>query len=69
MDIELRKAIDELLEIKKRTTEKEENPQMPEILSFIETEIQKQKEIADSLEDDHNKDWSALNRIFAEVIG
>ncbi len=69
MDTELRKAIDELLEIKKRTTEKEENPQMPEILSFIETEIQKQKEIADSLEDDHNKDWSALNRIFAEVIG
>ena len=64
LDTELRKAIDELLEIKKRTMEKEENPQMPVILRFIETEIQKQKEIADSLEDDHNKDWSALNRIF-----
>ena len=69
LDIELRDAINVLLEIKKRTTEKEEKPQMPVILSFIETEIQKQKEIADSLEDDHNKDWSALDRIFADVIG
>lgn len=69
LDTELRKSIDELLEIKKRTTEKEENPQMPVILGFIETEIQKQKEIADRLEDDHNKDWSALNAIFADVIG
>ena len=30
---ELRTAIDELLEIKKRTTEKEENPQLPIIKS------------------------------------
>ena len=59
MDIpaELRAAIDELLEIKKRTTEKEENPQLPVIKAFIESEIEKQKEIADSLPDDHNKDW------------
>ena len=71
MDIEpdLRKGIEELLEIKKKTTEKEENPQIPVIRSFIETEIGKQKEIADNLADDHNKDWTALNRIFAEVIG
>ncbi|ADL35435.1 hypothetical protein bpr_I2702 [Butyrivibrio proteoclasticus B316] len=36
MDIlaELRAAIDELLEIKKRTTEKEENPQLPVIKGF-----------------------------------
>ena len=58
MDIpaELRAAIVELLEIKKRTTEKEENPQLPVIQAFIESEIEKQKEIADSLPDDHNKD-------------
>lgn len=63
MDIpaELRAAIDELLEIKKRTTEKEENPQLPVIKAFIESEIEKQKEIADSLLDDHNKDWSTLD--------
>ena len=66
---ELRTAIDELLEIKKRTTEKEENPQLPVIKSFIETEIEKQKEIADSLPDDHNKDLSALDRLFLEMLG
>ena len=25
--------------------------------------------IADSLPDDHNKDWSALDRLFLEIIG
>lgn len=60
---ELRAAIDELLEIKKRTTEKEENPQLPVIKAFIESEI------ADSLPDDHNKDWSALDRLFLEMLG
>ncbi|MCR5356215.1 MAG: nucleotidyltransferase domain-containing protein [Lachnospiraceae bacterium] len=71
MDIEsdLRKGIEELLEIKKKTTEKEENPQIPVIRSFIETEIGKQKEIANNLADDHNKDWTPLNSVFAEVIG
>lgn len=71
MDIpaELRAAIDELLEIKKRTTEKEENSQLPVIKAFIESEIEKQKEIADSLPDDHNKDWSALDRLFLEMLG
>lgn len=29
----------------------------------------KQKEIADSLPDDHNKDWSALDRLFLEMLG
>ena len=70
MDIhaELRAAIDELLEIKKRTTEKEENPQLPVIKKFIETEIDRQKEIADKLADDHNKDWSALDKLFLEIL-
>ena len=66
---ELRKAIDELLEIKKRTTEIEENPQMPVIRDFIESEIIRQKEIADTMADDHNKDWGALNRLYREIIG
>ena len=66
---ELRQAINELLEIKKRTTEKEENPQIPVIRGFIEMEIMKQKAIADQMEDDHNKDWSALNQVFSEVLG
>ena len=64
----LKAAIDELLEIKKKTTEGEENPHMPVIRSFIEAEIARQKEIADALPDDHNKDWTALNTIFREMI-
>ncbi|MDE7252304.1 MAG: nucleotidyltransferase domain-containing protein [Acetatifactor sp.] len=68
MPQELRAAIDELLEIKKKTTEGEANPHMPIIKSFIEMETARQKEIADNLPDDHNKDWDALNEIFREVI-
>ena len=65
---ELRSAIDELLEIKKRTTEKEENPQLPVIQEFIETEVSRQKEIASELADDHNKDWAALDELFRDII-
>ena len=68
LDNKLRNAIDELLEIKKHTTEKEEKPQMPVIRDFIEAEIARQKVIADELADDHNKDWTELDRIFMEVI-
>lgn len=68
LEPELRTAIDELLEAKKRTTEKEENPQMPVIKKYIEDEIKKQKAIADELADDHNRDWSALDKVFIETI-
>lgn len=66
--VDLRQAINELLEVKKRTTEGEENPQMPVIREFIQSETARQKEIADNMEDDHNRDWSALNSIFLEII-
>ena len=66
---DLRQAIDELLEIKKKTTEGEENPHMPVIRDFIMVETERQKEIADNLADDHNKDWMVLNKLFAEIIG
>ena len=65
---EFRSALDELLEIKKRTTEKEENPQMPAIREFIERELVKQKEISDSLPNDHKKDLEPLNGIFRACI-
>lgn len=68
MPQELKAAIDELLEIKKKTTEGDKNPHMPVIRSFIESETARQKEIADNLPDDHNKDWTVLNEIFREVI-
>ncbi len=68
MPSKLREAINELLEIKKRTTEKDENPQIPEIRDFIESELARQKAIADELPDDRDRNLDALNRVFAEVI-
>lgn len=68
LEPELRTAIDELLEAKKHTTEKEENPQMPVVKKYIEDEIKKQKVIADELADDHNRDWSTLDKVFLETI-
>ncbi|MBR6898278.1 MAG: nucleotidyltransferase domain-containing protein [Lachnospiraceae bacterium] len=66
---ELRLAIDELIEVKKRTTEKELNPQLPVIRDFIEAELVRQKAIADGLPDDHNKDRAALNELFLDLLG
>lgn len=68
LDPSLRAAIDDLLELKKQTTEREENPQIPEIRAFIEAELPRQKAIADATPDDHNKDLTALNRLFRELI-
>ena len=65
---DLREAIDELLEIKKVTTEGEYNPHLPKIRDFIVEETKRQKEIADLLVDDHNKDQTALNDLFREII-
>lgn len=64
----LRQAIDELLNVKKRMTEGEENPQMPVIREFIENETARQKKLADNLRDDHNKDYAELKRIFRDII-
>lgn len=68
MPQELRMAITELLGIKKRTTEKEANLQIPVIRTFIESEVARQKTIADRLADDHNRDWSALNVVFRGIV-
>ena len=66
---ELQKGIGELLEIKKVTDEKDLRPQMPVIYDFIARELEVQKEIADTMTDDHLKDWEALNEVFRRVIG
>ena len=65
---ELRKGIDDLLEIKKVTEEKDLNPQIPVIYDFIEKEIAVQKEIADTMVDDHKKCWDGLNQIFYTTL-
>ena len=69
MEPSLRKAVDTLLEKKKNTTESEYNPHIPAVQDFIRDELPKQKAICDAMPDDRNRDWSALNRCFADVVG
>lgn len=70
MDIDpsLRTAIDQLLDAKKRTTESEQLPHIPVIQSFIRDEIPRQKAIGAGIPDDRNHDWTALNRLFMDII-
>ena len=70
MDIpdELRRAIDELLAVKKITTEAEELPHIPVIMEFIQSETARQKEIAAQMPDDRNRNFSALNEVFRATI-
>ncbi len=68
MSAELRAAINELLELKRATDEGSLNPQLPVIQNFIRTELIHQKQLADTMPDDHKKDWDALNRVFREII-
>lgn len=64
----LRHGIEKLLEIKKVTDELDLNPQIPVIYDFIQSELEVQKEIADTTKDDHKKDWDQLNKIFWYIL-
>ena len=68
MPEELRTGIEELLEKKKVTQEKDLNPQLPVIQKFIESELERQKLLTDSMERDRREDWELLNRLFRETI-
>ena len=61
---ELYAAIQELLEKKKMTEEKDLNPQIPVIQAFIENECARQKLISDEEPDDHRHDYDLLNDRF-----
>ncbi len=64
----LRKGVEGLLEIKKVTDEKDLNPQIPVIYDFIRSELEVQKTIADTMADDHTKNWDELNRVFIQAL-
>ena len=49
--------------------EKELHPQNPQIQRFIASELERQKEIADSLSKDRKEDWEKLNQVFLETLG
>ncbi len=69
MSEELRASVERLLEEKKIVGEKELKPQIPVIHSFIEKEMERQKQIVDSLPDDHNRSWEELNVCFMKIAG
>ena len=61
-------AIQELLRRKAETEEKDLNPQMPAVISFIREECLRQKKISDAAPDDHRRDYGELNEAFRKVV-
>jgi len=61
-------AIQELLARKAETEEKDLNPQMPAIISFIREECARQKQISDTAPDDHKHDYAELNEAFRNLL-
>lgn len=68
MPEELRNGINELLEIKKRSDEREKGVQIPIIKDFIINEIGRQKNYVESIADDRNREWKSLNDIFLKIL-
>ena len=66
---ELYEAIQELLRRKAETEEKDLNPQMPAVISFIREECVRQKKISDAAADDHRRDYTELNEAFRKALG
>lgn len=64
----LRQGIDELLEVKRVTDEKEVNPHIPVIIDFIKTETKRQKQLVEVMEDDRRKEWDTLNQLFLDIL-
>lgn len=64
---ELEEPVRKMLEIKAQTDEKVLNPQIPEIIHYIEERIQ-YYESEFKMEDDRNPDWEVLNQIFLKLI-
>ena len=61
-------AIRELLTRKAETEEKDLNPQMPVIISFIREECARQKQISDAAPDDHKHNYAELNEAFRNLL-
>ena len=61
-------SIQTLLEKKAVTEEKDFNPQMPVIIEFIRNECARQKNISETLPDDHCHDYAEINRAFRTTL-
>ena len=65
---ELFGEIQVLLERKAVTDEKTLNPQMPLIIDFIRGECSRQKILAETLPDDHKRDFTEINQAFRRAL-
>lgn len=65
---DLRAGITELMEKKKKTDEKDSNPQIPVIRDFIVHEIAEQKERVAAMVDDRKEEWDTLNAVFYRSV-
>jgi predicted nucleotidyltransferase len=61
-------AIEKLLAKKAVTEEKDLNPQMPEIIGFIEAECKRQKALLAETKDDRKRDMQDLNECFFSLL-
>lgn len=66
---ELRNGIYVLLEIKKKSGEREKGVQITVIQDFIFNELERQKTYGESLSDDRKLEWDNLNDIFLKTLG
>ena len=66
---ELYESIQELMDRKTETIEKDLNPQMPVIIEFIRKECLRQKQISEAVPDDRKHDYTELNAAFRHVLG
>lgn len=60
--------IDKMLDIKLRSDEKDLNPQLPVIKSYIENEINRYEHLIKTMDDDRTADWEILNKLFLEIL-
>lgn len=61
---DLRTAIQELVEKKKKTMEGEQHPPIPQIQDFIVRELDIWKQRAEETQEEKKKDWEPLNQVF-----
>ena len=65
---DLSDEIDKMLDIKSRSDEKNLNPQLPVIKSYIENEINRYEQLIKTMDDDRTADWETLNKLFLEIL-
>lgn len=68
LDEEMKPAVAKLLAKKVQMAEKDTAPRITELDDYIVANLAKFKELADSMADDRNRDWTALNEVFIQML-